>query len=1350
MKKFFSLISVAAVLGVGALSAQSTDVVLPGSEKSSRKDYIVTVDGAAGKDSSDKTRNEVLNELAYKLPKGSYEVTNIYDTVMNGFAISIDSSLSNYVSAISGVSSVEESHTYAAPSTETSGTATTSTASDDVVVKGKLTNYSAQSVHADDDAISAAIKDVTGTSGTTQGGKGIKIGIIDTGLYLNQLEGSSAREAAKATAAKDSSPYTLSNAAFNDLTSDNLDADAITADNIKTLTTTAGKFIDNKIAYTSDYADKDNNVDPTGGSAGEHGTHVASMAAANGLDFKGIAPNAQLAILKVFGNVGGGASDTSIIAALNDAAKLKLDVVNLSLGTDLIDYDDTVSDATYQAIVGANAAGTIVNFAAGNAGKSSFSGTKGYADWTTDTVETGVLGSSANFDETCNIVAASNPDKAFYSSIMTIGDTAISYDDQVINKTGSSLHYDEPHALTDLLGSETSGTFNYVRIGGNGAESDYTDDIKSKITAGKNIAVVNRGVTTFTSKVQNAEAAGAKAVIMINNDPSMSFNFSFDFGSYNPSIPVVLVYKSMNSIFGAAGNTGSFTLGVNTVRDARDGRVIASFSSDGPSYNLDIDPTLAAPGKQTIGAVSALTKGTNSSLYGYDNYDGTSMATPNLTGSIALALGEKKPANSGALASSSDDNYTSYKKNVSSIAMASANQLLDTTKATVTSPRMQGAGQIDVRNLLSTDTYITYNNQDTGDFTNTTESKVELKNTGTLQVDLATSTQSYISFSYTIHNDSSTSRTYDPSLSVMIPQLRVQETQAEYDGSASETKIDIAENLPSTITQSVNDDLVTTVAAVNSDSSDHVTVAANSTTTGTVKVEIDNLQFTKAWDDAKNADFTGTLQEYVNKYFSDAGGTYVEGYLNLSEVGVTENDAAVSHKLSIPYMGFYGNYTIGAAVEPLNTDKEAGHLYNSEMIDAYVKNLSNATYKKANAYTGSSLSACSASKADDYANISNMNTSAVADGTNYLSTSNPSNDGKVYAGATNKSDALIASFFVNRSISSATWSISSGSTVKTHGDIDDIYSGYNYGTAYGLVKSWLSTGDSGYVMHRGYAKISLKTLDEGEYTLKFSFTLRGTGTTQTISKTLVIDKTAPTLVSATVTTSDDKKYLTLVTKGADSQLTVGGIGYVPNSSDGELYTYKVKLTDKILEAGTLTATIEDSAHNQSNLIINPNDLTFVAGSSEFTKSMMFVATLVNSGNGSYTFTTEVTDLKGNTLTLKKDYTLYIQLATSLDVNTLAVTVDGADTTYTYDATTGILAVAMPAGSGSITLNSAPSNITPSGTSSSSSATSSSSSSDTTKKGCGGSIAAATSIAGAALLMGLGLIIKNKKDKKSEK
>ncbi|MBM3810433.1 MAG: hypothetical protein FJW20_02235 [Acidimicrobiia bacterium] len=81
-------------------------------------------------------------------------------------------------------------------------------------------------------------------------------------------------------------------------------------------------------SYSTDAADRDS-----------HGTNAAAAAAAvpfafRGLIVSGVAPRAYLGNYKVLGDNGGGSTD-AIIKALDDGVKDGMDILNLSLGSDL-------------------------------------------------------------------------------------------------------------------------------------------------------------------------------------------------------------------------------------------------------------------------------------------------------------------------------------------------------------------------------------------------------------------------------------------------------------------------------------------------------------------------------------------------------------------------------------------------------------------------------------------------------------------------------------------------------------------------------------------------------------------------------------------------------------------------------------------------------------------------------------------------------------------------------------------------------------------------------------------------------------------------------------------------------
>ena len=196
-------------------------------------------------------------------------------------------------------------------------------------------------------------------------GKGMTIAVLDTGLDTAHPAFANAPADAKFT--KDYISGVLQAA---DLNAEVL-MPGVTADDV---------YLSTKIPFAFDYAGKDAQVAP--GSKWEaenleHGTHVAGIAAGYAVDgegavtFSGVAPDAQVIPMKVFDDSGTGAATTTILAALEDAYRLGVDAVNLSLGSYggfTVDEDALINDV-YNKL---DDAGIMVITAAGNETSSSY------------------------------------------------------------------------------------------------------------------------------------------------------------------------------------------------------------------------------------------------------------------------------------------------------------------------------------------------------------------------------------------------------------------------------------------------------------------------------------------------------------------------------------------------------------------------------------------------------------------------------------------------------------------------------------------------------------------------------------------------------------------------------------------------------------------------------------------------------------------------------------------------------------------------------------------------------------------------------------------------------------------
>ena len=166
-------------------------------------------------------------------------------------------------------------------------------------------------------------------------GKGVKIGIIDTGIDIDHpaFGGSGVPGSAAFPTSKVVTGYDFVGDEYNG----------------------------------SPSSDKYNPVpkpDPLPNDCNNHGTHVASIAAGNdkARKLRGVAPDAKLGVYRVFGCDGGTGNDV-ILAAMERATKDGMDVVNMSLGTDFASWPNYPTSAAADAMADS---GIVVAASAGN------------------------------------------------------------------------------------------------------------------------------------------------------------------------------------------------------------------------------------------------------------------------------------------------------------------------------------------------------------------------------------------------------------------------------------------------------------------------------------------------------------------------------------------------------------------------------------------------------------------------------------------------------------------------------------------------------------------------------------------------------------------------------------------------------------------------------------------------------------------------------------------------------------------------------------------------------------------------------------------------------------------------
>jgi len=354
----------------------------------------------------------------------------------------------------------------------------------------------------------------------------------------------------------------------------------------------------------------DDYISPRDGSG--HGTHTASTAAGNHgttvtIDGNligtgsGMAPGAKVAAYKVCWEgrpgISPGCYNSDSVAAINDAVRDGVDVLNFSIGGST---ESSVLDPVAMAFRGASNAGVFVANSAGNSGPGA-STLDHPAPWVTT-------------------VAAATFRRAFQAVELGNGARYVGASTTSSLPTSAQL----VTAASVKLASATPAD----------AARCFAGTLDPAATAGK-MVVCDRGVSARIDKSFEVKRAGGVGMVLANVSPN-SLN-----GDYHavPSVHVSdvdgVAIKAYIAAAGAGATATIVPLTPAELAAAPQVPEIAAFSSRGPSVTTDGDilkPDIAAPGNDVVAAVAP------PSNHGrdWDFYSGTSMSSPHIAGLGAL------------------------------------------------------------------------------------------------------------------------------------------------------------------------------------------------------------------------------------------------------------------------------------------------------------------------------------------------------------------------------------------------------------------------------------------------------------------------------------------------------------------------------------------------------------------------------------------------------------------------------------------------------------------------------------------------------------------------------------------
>ncbi len=548
--------------------------------------------------------------------------------------------------------------------------------------------------------------DVLNSTGYT--GKGMRIAILDTGILVDHPNFAALPEEAL------ENPMTRESV---DLIWETLNAGQIT-------TALNRSYYSTKIPFVFNYVAGDYNVSNTYAGS-DHGTHVAGIAAANkveGSSVIGVAPDAQLVVMQVF-QQGGGAGWADIMAALEDCVRLEVDCANLSLGSaagftdpdsDMLRTMELFMDSDIQLLI---ASGNDTNNAYGNAW--------GYDMSLITNPDTGLAGTPSTYSAALSVASMDN--NGYEQMYFTVAGKDYGYEDTATT------------AATTFMTQFRDQTLDYVVVPGYGTESDYEGiDVTGKV------ALVSRGSNSFPEKQQIAQDHGAIACVVYNN--ALGF-IRMQINDGEGHIPCVSISKSAGlALVAAAGESGAGQLKVCNadMKLFKLDITLSSFSSWGVTPDLKLKPEISGVGGDVYSCVDPAISG---AYYGY--MSGTSMATPQITGAMAVLtqyLQKNYPELTG----------TALRQVAANLLMSTAVPAL-AREGVEYSPRGQGAGLANLVNATTSGAYLSNPTASEG------RPKIEFGDDPTRSGDY--------SFSFTITNISGEEKSYTFDSSVLSESI---------------------------------------------------------------------------------------------------------------------------------------------------------------------------------------------------------------------------------------------------------------------------------------------------------------------------------------------------------------------------------------------------------------------------------------------------------------------------------------------------------------------------------------------------------------------------------------------------
>lgn len=423
-----------------------------------------------------------------------------------------------------------------------------------------------------------------------------------------------------------------------------------------------------KIVFAYDYGDKDYVLKDTD----THGTSIAGIIAGNNgktaeENYKGIAQDADLLLMKVSESGKENIQDAVILSALDDAAALDVDIVNLSINAERIGcgtsiFTDTLFERLYNI-------GIFVSVAAGNYG---------------DTEKTAATLPEAEHIDYGNTGLFAESKYVFVSAAVK---NTVSYKNalmfnNVIEIVPYNAIYEENSEEHESLFEALSGNYPYVYVNEKTETKNWTDlNLEGKI-----VVLQTDGLTEETAEIIGL--CDAVALLVLDGK-----EVETPLVLYADMIPAARIDMNYREFFELLSEGNVEISASRFVTEPSEAAGMAEYSAYGTTDSLQTGVDISAPGGEVYAPA-----GENQ----YTILNGTSASAAETSGAAAV-LKEY------VLSDSRFDSLSRKEKNnmLCTLLMSTAEPISENeNKDIYASPRLQGSGLLQINKALQTEAYI--------------------------------------------------------------------------------------------------------------------------------------------------------------------------------------------------------------------------------------------------------------------------------------------------------------------------------------------------------------------------------------------------------------------------------------------------------------------------------------------------------------------------------------------------------------------------------------------------------------------------------------------------------------------